>query len=484
MTLLPSLPTELICQILGYLQPITELHKYDISEEQRWDIRHWGRTVAAVARTCRTLRAIAIPLLYSRYETAFHSPVIPFIDRSTVGNPRHQGLRHVAIRTDGTTNNKYTPTPERLSQYRIWARDSELDSYALLETQTLTSEDAGQIELWRLISQAPNLESLSVTAHNWLGRYVCSPDQPPVWIFPVVSAAQTVQTDPKYSGWFQKLHTLSFDMHGQCGTWLIQLLSLSCLKSLSLGSWGIQPYLDWEVSLVWPEPTATSGVRDLSFWGVSVPADVIVRIADYCIALESFRCYRAFDSRAGTDVRGRQWCVEILAGLQRHSQTLASLALYPSDRHSSWHLDKEYRRLQGFRTLVALESLDTPWHVVMGSPAGVKNEQDYWEPVGDCRYPNLREVLPKRLRHLRIDKTDCSTPDCKGIEQALCSALLSSDAENGVLLLDSVKFVYDRVHYYKPLPMNFWRIKDAFQKAGCKFEYKLRLDPEDFSKLG
>lgn len=482
MTLLQSLPAELICQILGYLQPTTKLHEYHIAEEQRWDVRHWGRTLAAVARTCRTLHAIATPLLYSRYEAAFHSPVIPFIDRSTVENPRHQGVRHVAIRTDGTTNDKYTPTPERVSEHRIWARDFEVDSDGLSGTTTLTSEDAAQMELWRLISQAPNLETLSVTVITWRREYVCSDDQPPVWIFPVVSAAQSVQTDLKYSGWFHKLHTLSFNMHGQCGTWLIQLLSLPCLKSLSLGSWGIQPYDDWEVSLVWPETTATSGVRDLSFGDTSVPADVIVRVADYCMALESFRCYRAWDNRAGADERGRQWCGEILAGLQRHSQTLTSLVLYPSDRHYQWNFDKQYGRLRGFETLVALNSLDVPWHVIMGSPVGIKNEDGHWVPVGDFRYPNLHDVLPKNLRHLRFNKTERSTPGCAGIEQALSSALPFLDAEGNGLLLNKIGLFYNGARCHKPLPMNFWRMQDAFQKAGVKFEYKFKLDPEDFCK--
>ncbi|KZM26361.1 hypothetical protein ST47_g2496 [Ascochyta rabiei] len=244
MSVLPSLPTELVCHILGYLRPTTDLHRYNLLEEQQWDIRHWGRTVAAVARTCRTLRPIAIPLLYSRYEAAFHSPVIPFIEHSTVEYPRHQGVRHVVIRADSSTNDKYTLTPERLSQYRIWTQGSELDLYMLSETRTLAFEDAGQIELWRLISQAPNLEFLNVIAHKWLMRHVGSPDQPPVWLVPIVSAAQGIHTGLKYSGWFQKLHTLSFDMHGHCGTWLVQLLSLPCLKSLSLGSWGMQPYDD------------------------------------------------------------------------------------------------------------------------------------------------------------------------------------------------------------------------------------------------
>jgi hypothetical protein len=300
-------------------------------------------------------------------------------------------------------------------------------------------------------------------------------------MFPIVSAGQTVQTNLKYSGWFQKLHTLKFDMQGQCGAWLIQLLSLPSLKSLSLGSWGIKPYDDWEASLVWPEPTATSGVHDLNLWNTSVPSDVIVRIMDYCVALRSFRCDRALDNRVGTGVRGRQWCVEILAGLQRHSQTLASLSLDPYDRCNPSYLQSEYGRVDGFQQLVALHSLNVPWHVIMGSPAGVKNTQNHWEPVDDFTYPNMRDILPKNLRHLKIHKSDHSTPDCTGIEQALNSLLPASDADTAALL-NKLEFIYNNAHYYKPLPLNLWRIQSDFQAAGCAFSYKLKLDPSDFCK--
>lgn len=485
MTHLPSLPTELICRILSYLEPTTELHKDGVPDEQRWDIRHWGRAVAAVARTCRILNAIATPLLYSRYEAAFHNPVIPFIDHLPVGNLRHRGVRHIAIRSDGTTNDKYAPTPERLSQYRTWAQDSGLGSFVLSETKALTSKDVGQIELWRLISQAPNLESLINTDYSCTGskEVDCNHDQPPFWLSPIVSAAEGVQANPQYNGWFQKLHTLSICMCGQCGTWLVPLLSLPCLKTLSLGCWGIQPYADWEASLVWPEPTASSSVRDLKIWNASVPADVIVRIADYCKALESFKCYRAWDRRNGADVRGRQWGVEILTGLQRHSQTLTSLALDPSDRDHPAHLNKEYARLQGFEAMVALRSLVVPWHVLMGSPASVNDGQGNWEPVGNFRYPNMRSILPKNLRHLKTDKTERSSPGCAGIEQAWSSLLPSPDTERDVLLR-SIEFDCSGVHYNKPLPMNLWGVQNAFQEAGATFMYKLRLDPEDFCKTG
>ncbi|KAJ4337333.1 hypothetical protein N0V95_008364 [Ascochyta clinopodiicola] len=204
---------------------------------------------------------------------------------------------------------------------------------------------------------------------------------------------------------------------------------------------------------------------------------------DYCIALKSFKCDRAYDNYDGADVRGREWCVEILVGLQRHSQTLTLLFLDAYDRIDPWHLKRKYVRLQGFQTLVALESLNVPWHVIMGSPAGVKNAQDCWESVGGWKYPNLRDVLPKKLRHLKISKTDFGTPDCKGIEQTLCSALPFWDAENDALSLNSVEFLYNRAHYYQPLPMNFWRIQEKFQKAGRKFEYKFHLDPHDFMWL-
>lgn len=482
MTHLPSLPTELICQILGHLQPTTKLHEYNIPEEQRWDVRHWGRTVVAVACTCRTLRDIAIPLLYSRYEAALHSPVIPFIDRSTVDTTHNQLLRQVAIRGNGDSNDEYTPTPERLAQYRIWARGSELASYVRLETQKPTSEDAGQIELWRLISQAPNLETLSVARHNWPGKDTHSHRRLPLWLFPIVAAAQNIRVHPKYSGYFQKLHTISFNMRHQCGTWFIPLLSLPCLKSLSLGSWSIHPYDDdWEASLVWPEPTVISGVSELHFWDANVPAHVIVKIMDYCRALKSFKCTQDWGIRPPTDKRGKQWCAEILAGLQRQSKTLTSLALKPCDEHSSSRSEVEYGGLQGFQTLTALDCLDVPWHLILGSPGGFRNEQKCYEPTGDFQYPDLHDVLPNSLRHFKTSKDERSTPICAGIEQALYSLLPSSEEPN-TLRLHSIEFAYNSAHYYNPLPMNFWRIQDAFQKAGVKFNYKLKLDPSDFCK--
>lgn len=482
MNSLPTLPTELVCRVLGFLDPITALHEYDISEEQRWDVRHWNRSLAAISRTCRSLHTIATPLLYSRYEAAFHNPVIPFIERSTVKHPRHQGVKHIAIRTDGSTNDEYAPTPERLSQYHIWARGSELDSFVLSETQLLTSEDAGVIELWRLLSQAPNLQSLSVTAYRRRKKDDGNPDEPPVWMLPIILAAQSQLTAPRYSGWFRKLHTLRFDLDGQCGTWLIQLLALPCLDSLSVGSWGIEPYADWEASLVWPEPIATSSVHYLSFWNVSVPADVIVRIMDHCKALKSFSCRRAWDIYHGAAMRRKQWCVDILAGLQRHRETITSLVLDPGNGLNALHLGSETARIDSFQTMTALASLDVPWHVIMGSPAGIKNSQGSWKSVGDWRYPALRDILPKNLRHLKIVSAQYGTPDCTGVEEALYSAIPASDAESDVFLSDGVELVNHCLRYDEPLPMNYWRIKNTFQKADYQFEYRLGLRSDDFSK--
>ncbi|KAL1650511.1 hypothetical protein SLS61_005977 [Didymella pomorum] len=139
----------------------------------------------------------------------------------------------------------------------------------------------------------------------------------------------------------------------------------------------------------------------------------------------------------------------------------------------------EYGGLQGFQTLTALDCLDVPWHLILGSPGGFRNEQKCYEPTGDFQYPDLHDVLPNNLRHFKTSKDERSTPICAGIEQALYSLLPSSEEPN-TLRLHSIEFAYNSAHYYNPLPVNFWRIQDAFQKAGVKFNYKLKLDPSDF----
>ncbi|KAF2994962.1 hypothetical protein E8E13_002945 [Curvularia kusanoi] len=421
------------------------------SSETEREVKRWREQDAAIEAA---MRERDCDLNDSNYSDIY----------SSVGRDGYRGLTH------------------RLSQYRIWAQGTELDSYLPSETETLASEDATQIELWRLISQAPNLASLTVASHKWLGKDV---DQPPVWILPIILATQSVDTNPRYHGWFEKLHTLKFSMNGQCGTWLVHILSLPCLETLRVGSWGIQPYADWEASLVWPEPTATSRVSDLSFWYASVPADIIVRIMDYCIALKSFSCDRAYNRDRRVDMHGQQWSTEVLAGLQRHRQTLTSLYLRPAGKISVLGFEPESARVEGFQTLVALESLTVDWYILMGSQAGSFNSDwnSGWEPVGDWTYPELREVLPKNLRHLSIDKTRSSTPGCMGIEQALCAAVARRDSnaeENDVFLSAGVHFVYYYVHPHKALPMNLWRVKDVYEKAGYRFEYKLRLDPLQF----
>ncbi|KZM26360.1 hypothetical protein ST47_g2495 [Ascochyta rabiei] len=64
----------------------------------------------------------------------------------------------------------------------------------------------------------------------------------------------------------------------------------------------------------------------------------------------------------------------------------------------------------------------------MGSPAGVKNVQNNWEPVDGWGYPDLRDVLPKNLKHLKINKTEFNTPDTSegpaGVQTALRTGVI------------------------------------------------------------
>jgi len=487
MPTLLSLPAELICEILGHVQPVTALHQYNVPEKDRWDIRHWRRTITAVAQTCRYLRDVAGPLLYSRYESAFHNPSVHFIDRLTAESALHHGLRHVAVRTNMSSSAKYTPTPDRISQYHAWADISELEPYGIKETYEFTAEDAGQMELWRLISRAPNVESLHVTAYDWLERngqgvFDRNPGQPPMWLFPIVLAAQSIPASAHYNGWFRQLHSMTIDLQQKCDTWLVHLFSLPDLRSLCLRSMGSYPYQDWATALTWPETTAMSSVRSLEFVNVAAPANIVVSMIGYCKTLKSFKCDRSSERLVRGYSDAREWCVEILDGLQLHKQTLLSLTLFPWDRLSSYSLTVEYRRLEGFRTLVALEFLNVPWYVLMGSPECFRDEQGNWESMGYWQYPMLRDVLPENLLALKTSINDYELPNGLGIEAALCGGLPPDNWEDDVLLLKSVDFSYNLAHYNKPLPMKFWPIQDAFCRDGCTFTYKFRLDHLDFRK--
>lgn len=108
--------------------------------------------------------------------------------------------------------------------WKQWAaaEDSQLKKYGLLQRPRLTTDECSQLEIWRLVSQAPNLEVLKVR-NLWSGTF--AQDLPPVWLLPIALVASRIHVGLATNGWFDKLRSLKVNMEGQCGLYLALFFS-------------------------------------------------------------------------------------------------------------------------------------------------------------------------------------------------------------------------------------------------------------------
>ncbi|KAJ8104551.1 hypothetical protein OPT61_g10696 [Boeremia exigua] len=331
MTTLLSLPTELLREILNGLQPTTTPFQTDLPEEQRWDFRHWTRTLLAVAQTCSLLRDIAVPLLYTRYEAPFSSPIFHLIDHSVNGSPLLRDLRHVAVRPDFDDSQEYYRcTEERKVQYLEWAKGTELASFGVKETNYFGPTIAGKLEMWRLVSRAPNLESLATAVTYGPGVVGAWPISLPMWFSPVMSVIREMPANP-YHGWYQRLHSLDLLIEGRFSMWMAEALSLPSLRSLCLREVGM-PLIEDLPTLVWPEAKALSGVRDISFVEASLSADIVIGMTDRCKAIESFMFQASYSSVAWQPASRKQDSTQTADGPGRIWKTDTNV--FTGSRHS------------------------------------------------------------------------------------------------------------------------------------------------------
>ncbi|KAF2629769.1 hypothetical protein BU25DRAFT_273985 [Macroventuria anomochaeta] len=480
MATLLSLPNELLHEVLEYLQPVTQLpHPLTTFDPNEWDIRHWGRALAAVARTCRLLHDLAVPLLYSLYEARFQIPIHAFVDRISSDTSLHKGLKSIITRNEGPYCAKYKPTRERRALYHTWAkaRHSQLKQYGIRTRHQLTTDECAQLEVWKLVSQAPNLEVLSVK-NSWSGNFVF--DLPPVWLLPVAMAASRVFLGLENKGWFEQLHTLIVNMNEKCGVYLALFFHLPRLQCLSISS--VQ-WIPMEDRTPWPESIPTSKVHTLELEAMEVHSNFIVRMIDCCQALISFKCDRAHDEEfAEDDLEGsRAWCTEILDSLQRHSKTLKELVLEPFDRDLRESSDHGFIHLDGLRSLEALESLEVPSMLLMGRPPGTVTN-GVWSPTGHWQYPAIRDVMPPKLQTLLLHMRPEYTPGNQGFEDFFIGGLPLKANECNPGTSDGLKTVemdYMRMPHNGPLPMDFWQIQHAFKEVGSTFQYGVILDIDD-----
>lgn len=134
MSSLLGLPIELLHKILEHLRPVNELpDPMQEPDPQGWDIRHWNRTLAAVARTCRLLHGLAIPRLYSLYEARYRAPIHAFVDRVDSDKALQEGLTSIIIHSNGPCCSNYKPTMKQGSRYYNWVWESDDDAAVQLK---------------------------------------------------------------------------------------------------------------------------------------------------------------------------------------------------------------------------------------------------------------------------------------------------------------------------------------------------------------
>ena len=478
MSSLLELPRELLHEILEHLRPVYELpHPLHKPDQRGWDTRHWYRTLAAVARTCRLLNVLAIPRLYSNYEAPLKIPIHAFVDRISSDTSLQKGLTSIVIRhPSGPHCSIYKPTRERISRYHEWIYE-EFQESRRYEFNTENADECARLEVWRLVLHAPNLRIFEWTCCSQdveSTSQVESTYQLP--LFPIVKAAWRIRDGLENDGWFDQLHTMRVDL-GICGFYLARFFHLPSLQRLILRI----PNEEYFTKL--PEPAPISKVHTLGVECSGMSSSLVVRMIGYCQALQSFSCNRKLnddDFFNGDKEDAEEWSTNILDALRRHSTTLKRLNLNPFDREMRENSDTGFE-CPDWRSFEALEFLEISSMMLMGRPPGTMTNGE-WSPIGNWQYPSICNVIPPKLKCLELHIHPELTPGDRGFESFLTSGLpskLNKDSSKVDFSLKRVNMEYVRMKHDRPLPMDFWQVEHAFRNAGLEFEYSVVLDIDD-----
>ena len=154
------------------------------------------KALSRVSQTCRVLHSIATPLLYSRYEALFQDPTTGFID-TFVSRPDLQKELMYIIILDGDVK-KYTPAAGRLSRLNHqWEDEVDPRDRHHARSHCNKEDEPSELEFWRLVSKALNLEVLIVREETTA----------PLLLYPLISAGRAFQREP-VNPRYTRLHIL------------------------------------------------------------------------------------------------------------------------------------------------------------------------------------------------------------------------------------------------------------------------------------
>jgi hypothetical protein len=171
--------------------------------------------------------------------------------------------------------------------------------------------------------------------------------------------------------------------------------------------------------------------------------------------------------------------------LQHHITSLKTLSLDPPGEGLIFPgaLGPEWSRVEGFDKLHTLQSLRTPFHMLMGRPKCVRQQQpgtDEWRiyPEDWAGFPRLRDVLPPKLQTLKLgldpDVIAVELPESCEEQELLSTALpLNSDKSSSLREFD----VYlNMLHHSEKLPISPPEVSSWYHRTGVTFQYMIHCD--------
>lgn len=299
---LQSLPTELICTIFEHLLPADDFYIPKSVFENRGE--HWCTTVLNIAQTCQQLCDIAIPILNSRYEEQLLNPPTGLIDSIDSRPALQKQLKRIFIEGDDHDNfPEFEYLPGREICYRKWRKEASLKE---VEFNPNEISVVAQLELWRVVTEAPNLETLHVES-EWAINEQFGPSTP-LWLRPLLSAYPDERGSLMR---YEKLHTFRLHLQGAQRDPVTPLFGLRGLRHLEIHDFGQRGE-----PADHPIGPSESGVRTLVLKGVDVRASLVTQWLTCCKALVELERSQDNEDRSGFLQDGLQWSFEIAKSLK------------------------------------------------------------------------------------------------------------------------------------------------------------------------
>jgi hypothetical protein len=430
-----------------------------------WNAQASYRTLSALARTCRTIHPIAKRLLYEHYRAEFEFPIAGYLRRLAIEPRLSSYIKHISISYERQEEGEKRPLVEI---------KNNLDLLGALNEHYHRMEDVAQLETTVLVLQARNVETFRINA--W---HSSQADQEtlPIWLCPVIEAMAVGHSPsaPLKSLGYDKLHTMEINMQQVYHEDMAYLFLLPNLRRLRLEDLMSEDF-DASQDMPWPIAAGVSGLSTLELPSTRAPGSLISRFITSCKALEHLECCRCDFVRDG-----KTWCQAIVSALEYQALSLKTLSLDPGPI-------REGSRVEGFDKLHALQSLRTPFHVLMGRPKGVRQQQpgtDAWRiyPEDWAGFRRMRDVLPPKLHTLKLgldpDMIAVELPET--YEELLSTALpLYSDKSSSLREFD-LHFVMR--HYSENLPINLWEVSSRYHRTGVTFQYRIYYSPTHEGQL-